>query len=135
MNMLVFTLAFAALWVAQMVLSWRQSKRFMADIAALRGSGLVFIGRGKRRGMRTFVALAIHDGIVTGARILNGYTVFARAKDLPDLVGVHVDGLIAGTVTGLDRRAAAAAAHAATLYNQQRSRKRKAAKASKVPAA
>ena len=83
MNMLTFTLAFAALWVAQMVLSWRQAKRFMADIAVLRDSGVVFIGRGKRRGMRTYAALAVRDGVVTESRILNGYTVFARAKPQP----------------------------------------------------
>ncbi len=127
MNMLTFTLAFAALWVAQMVLSWRQAKRFMADIAVLRGGGVVFIGRGKRRGMRTYAALAVRDGVVTGSRILNGYTVFARAKPNAELTGTHVDELIAGTVTGLDRRTAAAAVHAATLYTQQRSRKRKVA--------
>ncbi len=127
MNMLTFTLAFAALWVAQMVLSWRQAKRFMADIAVLRSGGVVFIGRGKRRGMRTYAALAVRDGVVTGSRILNGYTVFARAKPNAELTGTHVDELIAGTVTGLDRRTAAAAEHAATLYTQQRSRKRKVA--------
>jgi glucitol operon activator protein len=127
MNMLTFTLAFAALWVAQMVLSWRQAKRFMADIAVLRDCGVVFIGRGKRRGMRTYAALAVRDGVVTGSRILNGYTVIARAKPSAELTGTHVDELIAGTVTGLDRRTAAAAAHAATLYSQQRSRKRKVA--------
>ncbi len=127
MNMLAFTLAFAALWVAQMVLSWRQAKRFMADIAVLRDSGLVFIGRGKRRGMRTYAALAVRDGVITESRILNGFTVFARAKPAPGLVGTHVDELIAGTVTGLDRRTALAASHAATLYTQKRSRKRKVA--------
>jgi DNA-binding transcriptional regulator of glucitol operon len=127
MNMFAFTLAFAALWVVQMLLSWRQAKRFMADIAVLRGSGVVFIGRGKRRTMRTYAALAIHDGVVTESRILNGYTVFARGKPQPALVGTHVDDLIAGTVAGLDRRTAAAAAQAATLYTQQRSRKRKVA--------
>jgi glucitol operon activator protein len=127
MNMLTFTLAFAALWVAQLLLSWRQSKRFMIDIAELRRSGAVFIGRGKRRGMRTYAALALRDGVVIETRILKGCTVFARAKAEAGLVGTHVDDLIAGTVPGLDRRTAAAAAHAATLYTQHSSRKRRAA--------
>ncbi len=127
MNMLAFTLAFAALWVAQMLLSWRQAKRFMADVAVLRRSGVVSIGRGKRRGLRTYVALAVADGVVTDTRILNGYTVFARAKRQEDLVGTRVEELIAGTVAGLDRRTGSGAAHAATLYTQQIKKKRKVA--------
>lgn len=120
MTMLTFTAIFAALWICQMLLSWRQAKRFMAEVAALRGSGDVVIGRGKRRGMRTYAALAFRDGTVAGSRILNGYSVFARSKPEAGLVGTHVDDLIAGTVTGLDRRTAAAAAHAATIYAQHR---------------
>lgn len=129
MNMLTFTLAFAALWVTQMALSWWQSKRFLADIAALRDSGVVYIGRGKRRGMRTYAALAIRRGVVEDSRILNGYTVFARAKPVAALVGVHVDDLVAGTVTGLDQRTLKAATHAATLYTERSKRKRKVATA------
>ena len=121
--MLTFALIFAALWIAQMLLSWRQAKQFMADIAVLRSSGIVSIGRGKRRGMRTYVALALRDGVVTDSRILNGYTVFARAKPLPDLVGASVDELIAGTVPGLDRRTSDVAAQGATLYVEQTSTK------------
>jgi DNA-binding transcriptional regulator of glucitol operon len=126
-NMLTFTLAFAALWVAQMLLSWRQGKRFMSDIAVLRSVGVVSIGRGKRRGMRTYAALAIRDGVVTDSRILNGFTVFARAEPQAALIGSRVDDLISGAVAGLDRRTAAAAAQAASLYTQQARRKRKAA--------
>ena len=98
MNMLTFTLAFAALWVAQMLLSWRQAKRFMADVAVLRRSGVVSIGRGKRRGLRTYVALAVADGVVTDTRILNGYTVFARAKRQEGLVGTRVEELHGGAL-------------------------------------
>lgn len=127
MNMLTFTLVFVALWVTQMLMSWWQSKRFMVDIALLRNSGVVFIGRGKRRALRTYVALALKNGVVTDSRILNGYTVFARAKPLEGVVGKHVDDLIAGTVTGLDRRTSAAVAQAATLYVEHSSRKRKVA--------
>lgn len=125
MNMLTFTLAFAALWVTQMLMSWWQSKRFLTDIAVMRDSGMVFIGRGKRRGLRTYAALALRHGVVTDSRILNGYTVFARARPQPRLVGMHVDDLAAGAVTGLDRRTAAAVAHAATLYTERSGRKRK----------
>jgi DNA-binding transcriptional regulator of glucitol operon len=124
MNMLTFTLAFAALWVTQMLMSWWQSKRLLADIAVLRDSGMVFIGRGKRRGLRTYAALALRHGVVTDSRILHGYTVFARAKPQPRLVGMHVDDLAGGAVTGLDRRTSKAVAHAASLYAQHSGRKR-----------
>lgn len=127
MTTFAIVLAFAALWVAQMLLSWRQAKRFMTDIAVLRRDGVVYIGQGKRRGLRTYAALALRDGVVVDARILNGWTVFARAKPLAGLVGSHVDDLIAGTVTGLDRRTAAAAAHAALLSRQRSGRKGKVA--------
>ncbi len=88
MNMLAFTLAFAALM-------GRANGAELAAGQAVHGrhrrvasiSGLVFIGRGKRRGMRTYAALAVRDGVVTESRILNGFTVFARAKPSPDLVG------------------------------------------------
>jgi DNA-binding transcriptional regulator of glucitol operon len=123
--MLTFTLAFAALWIVQMLLSWRQGKRFMTDIAVLRDAGVVSIGCGKRRGLRTYVALAFRDGVVTDSRTLNGVTVFARAKPHPELLGTRADALINGTVPGLDRRTAAAAAQASTLYAQRRRRKRK----------
>jgi DNA-binding transcriptional regulator of glucitol operon len=127
MNMLTFTLAFAALWVTQMLMSWWQSKRFLADIAVLRDSGVVFIGRGKRRGLRTYAALALRQGVVTDSRILNGYTVFARAKPQPLLIGMHVDDLAGDGVTGFDRRTAKAVAHAASLYTQHSGRKRRVA--------
>jgi glucitol operon activator protein len=118
--MLLFTALFASFWICQMVLNWRQAKRFMAAVATLRASGDVVIGRGKRRGMRTYAALAVRDGQVAGSRILKGVTVFARPKPIPALLGASLQDLIDGTVEGLDRRTAAAAAHAATLYKEQR---------------
>jgi DNA-binding transcriptional regulator of glucitol operon len=70
--------------------------------------------------MRTYAALAVRDGRVAGSRILTGVSVFARPKPNLALHGASLQDLIDGTVEGLDRRTAAAAAHAATLYNQQR---------------
>jgi len=122
MTMLTFTAMFVSLWVCQMLLTWRQTKRFMADVATLRASGDVVIGRGKRRGMRTYAAVAVRDGRVVESRILQGVTVFARSKPNPALLGASLQELIDGTVDGLDRRTAAAATHAATLYKQQRRR-------------
>jgi glucitol operon activator protein len=120
MMMLTFTVLFVSLWVGQIALNLRQTKRFMADVAILRASGEVVIGRAKRRGMRTYAALAVRDDRVAGSRILKGVTVFARSKPNPALLGASLQDLIDGTVNGLDRRTAAAATHAATLYKQQR---------------
>ncbi|MEN4474962.1 transcriptional regulator GutM [Mycolicibacterium cosmeticum] len=127
--MMTFTLVFAGLWATQMLMSWWQSKRFLADIAALRSHGVVFIGRGKRRGLRAYAALALRDGVVTDSRILNGYTVFSRAKACPELTGLPVGQLTEGPVGGLDRRTAQAVTHAATLYVEHNARKRKVAAA------
>ncbi|GAS93974.1 glucitol operon activator [Mycolicibacterium canariasense] len=127
--MMTFTLVFAGLWATQMLMSWWQSKRFLTDIATLRNRGVVFIGRGKRRGLRAYVALALRDGVVTDSRILNGYTVFSRAKACPELIGRTVGELTEGAVGGLDHRTAQAVTHAATLYVQHNARKRNVAAA------
>lgn len=116
MTMLMFAGLFAALWILQMILNWKQAKRFMAAVAELRDAGDVVTGRHKRRGRRTYAAIAIKDDHVTGSRILKGISVFARPKPSPGLIGLSVDDLVAGTVDGVDPRVAAAAAHAATLY-------------------
>jgi len=120
MTMLTFALCFAALWVIQMILNWRQAKQFIAATNALRDLGDVVTGRYRKRGLRTYAALAIKDDRVTGSRILKGFTVFAQPKANDALLDAHIDELISLNVDGLDPRTAAAAAHAATLYEQHR---------------
>lgn len=123
MNMATFAAVFATLWVAQMLLTWRQAKRFTTGLATLRGSGVVVTGRHQRGGLRTYAALAVKENRVTGSLVLKGISVFARPRPHPALLGATVEELAAGRAAGVDRRTAAAAAHAATLYLEQRSRR------------
>ncbi|MFI6368554.1 transcriptional regulator GutM [Nocardia sp. NPDC050630] len=115
--MLTFALVFAVLWVAQMLLMWRQANVFRRAVTAMSSRGRVVTGMNRRHGLRTFVAIAVRDGIVTDARILKGFTVFAKPTAAPVLVGIAVVDLAGGTrADGISRRVSAAAAHASSLY-------------------
>jgi glucitol operon activator protein len=81
-------------WVFQLYLSYRQGMAFTTDARALRSAGTVSIGVGgnRYRGGRAFVAIAVDDaGIVRDAISLSGWTTFARAKSLHQLVGLRLN--------------------------------------------
>lgn len=112
----------AALWVLQLLLMQRQASAFRRNVAHLRRSGWVLTGLHRRRGLRTYVALAVNDGTVTAACSLKGASVFARPKPLQAVVGHSIAEVAAEEVPGLDRRTSAAAAHAASFRDQLLSR-------------
>lgn len=118
MNMLTFAMMLAGMWILQLLLVQRQASAFQRDIARLRRSGRVITGLHRRRGLRTYVALAVDDNKVTAACSLKGSSVFARAKPLEALVGHSIADVAAEVVPGLDHRTSAAAAHAATFRDQ-----------------
>jgi glucitol operon activator protein len=120
MTMLVFTLVFAALWAGQTYLSWRQARAFLAGVATLRADGDVVTGRYKRRLRRTYAAIAVKDGTVTGSQVLDGISLFARPKREPRIIGLAVEDLASGVLTRVPHRTAGAVAHAATLYKPRR---------------
>jgi glucitol operon activator protein len=98
MGMGTFFLVLAVAWTGQILLAWRQARRFMADVRVLRGKGRVAIGSsGNRLRGRAYVVLAVGpDDTVTAARSLKGATVFARPRPLPALVGRKATDLAAG---------------------------------------
>jgi len=114
--------AVVAGWMVQLVLTYRQSMAFNADVRAMRPSGTVSVGAaGKRyRGGRAFVAIAVDDqGVVRDAITLSGWTTFARARRLPALVGQRATRLKGGRdVPGLSPQQRDAARQAATLLLQ-----------------
>ena len=120
MTMLVFTLVFAVLWAGQMYLSWRQARAFLAGVATLRADGDVVTGLYKRRLRRTYAAIAVKDGTITGSQVLDGVSLFARPKREPRIVGLAVEDLTSGELTIVGPRTAGAVAHAATLYKPRR---------------
>lgn len=114
--------AVVAGWMVQLVLTYRQSMAFNADVRAMRPSGTVSVGAaGKRyRGGRAFVAIAVDDqGVVRDAITLSGWTTFARARRLPALVGQRATRLKGDRdVPGVSPQQRDAARQAATLLLQ-----------------
>lgn len=113
-------LLLGTLWVVQLVLAWRQARRYMDRVRVLRRSGRVAIGlAGNRVKGRAYVALAVTpDDRVVAAEALRGVTVFADGRPVPALVGRTAAELAAGTAAGgvPARVGAAARAAAAVLH-------------------
>lgn len=105
--------------VVQAFATSRQQRAFLADLERLKGYGRVAVGTAGRRylGGKVYVALAADPGgVVTGALVLRGFTTFARARDLPVLLGHRVSRLSGESdvpgVAPAERLAAAVAATA-----------------------
>lgn len=114
--MMTFAVLLTGVWLVQLLLMWHQANNFRRSVAAMTPKGRVVTGMHRKRGLRTFVAIAISDGIVTDAQCLKGFTVFARAATTSELIGVSVTDLAEGRVNAATARVTAAAVHAANLY-------------------
>lgn len=92
-------LLIAVMWVFQLYMAVKQSQRFAEALKEIRTPGTtttVGIGGYRYRGGRAFVAIAQKDGVVTGAKVLTGLTVFANAKPFNELVGRKLTDLLEG---------------------------------------
>lgn len=118
MNMLILAGALAGAWMLQLALMKRQASAFLAKVAELRDQGWVLTGFERHRGLRTYVALAVKDGEIQAASVLKGASVFARPSPLESVVGHSVAAAAGSAIPGMDRRTAAAAAHAASFGDQ-----------------
>jgi len=99
MEVLIYILLLiAAMWVFQLYFAAKQSMRFSKSLREIRALGRTAVGLGgfRYRGGRAFVALAERDGVVVGAKLLVGWTVFASPVDFPELVGRRLVDLAAG---------------------------------------
>jgi glucitol operon activator protein len=109
-------------WMVQLYFTYRQSVAFMADVRRLRQSGTVSIGIGGKRyrGGRAYVAIAVKDGIVQDALTLSGWTTFARARPLPDLIDWKVSQVKGDReIPGLSTQQRLAARQAAELLKRE----------------
>ena len=99
MEILIYIfLVIAAMWVLQLYYAAKQSMRFSKSLREVRALGLTSVGIGgfRYRGGRAFVALSEKNGVVVGAKVLVGLTVFASPVDCPQLVGKPLTALANG---------------------------------------
>jgi glucitol operon activator protein len=109
-------------WMVQLYFTYRQSVAFMADVRKLRQAGTVSIGIGGKRyrGGRAYVAIAVKDGVVQDALTLSGWTTFARARHLPDLIDWKVSQVKGDReIPGLSTQQRVAARQAADLLKRE----------------
>ena len=113
MELLLFFVAFALLWFLQLYGTAKQGQHFMRQVSRLRALGETAIGASSmdRLKRRTYVCLASDEtDRVTGAITLDGVTVFARARDVPELVGLELETLARSEAEDRLTRGAAMAA-------------------------
>ncbi len=113
MELLFFFVVFALLWFIQLYGTAKQGQHFMREVSRLRALGETAIGASTmdRLKRRTYVCLASDKtDRVTGAITLDGLTIFARAHDLPALVGVDLETLARSDAEDRASRGAAMAA-------------------------
>ncbi len=103
--------ALAVGWVIQMSLAYRQANVFQRQVRSLRARGPTATGRsGSRLRGIVYCTIAVDDdGRVAGAELLRGYTVFARPRTFPELVGCPLGDLVARDSSITDRATADAA--------------------------
>jgi DNA-binding transcriptional regulator of glucitol operon len=124
MEFLVWILLLVAvMWVFQLYLAVKQSQKFSNDLREIRTAGtLTTVGMGGKRyrGGRAFVALAAKDGVVTGAKVLSGLTVYAKSRPFDLAIGKQLTDLVEGKgVEGEKMKIVEATKHAAkTLIDQ-----------------
>lgn len=90
-NSVVFLgLLLAAMWLLQFALAYRQMRGFYHRLKMLRKGGLTAVGRNGNRVHGRVYAVLVADagGRVVSAEAMNGYTVFARLRPFPSLVGM-----------------------------------------------
>lgn len=89
---------FAVLWVLQSLGTWIQMthyRKVMTEVAKYHKDGFLGTGNAKSNfGNGLIVMLvATAEGVVSKALVMEGRTVFARFKEIPELSGVKLDEL------------------------------------------
>jgi glucitol operon activator protein len=121
-NVVTIIMLIAVMWLIQLFLTFKQSMRFNDVLKPLRQQGRTAVGLGGKRyrGGRAFVAVAEQGGIVVDARMMTGFTVFARPQECPELKGLSLTLLASdGDIPGMKAKVRSAAQMAAeTLLRQ-----------------
>lgn len=128
MDGFVIVIVLAGAWLVQIVLSSLQMKRFHASTQRLRktGSRLSIGLAGSTYRRKVYTAVVVDDNqIVTGAGRLGGITVVAGMRELPEIVGLHLDRVGKGQPPeGIDSKTWASLDHAADFIRKQIAKER-----------
>jgi DNA-binding transcriptional regulator of glucitol operon len=92
--MSLFFLAFAFVWMLQLILSLLQTKRFHQQVANLRKLGpATAVGQsGRNWTLKKYgVMVCDEERNVVKAQSLTGITVFSNLKDVPELTGLPLE--------------------------------------------
>jgi len=84
------------MWVAQFGMSYLQMQRFYGRMKEIRKKGLTAVGLagGQYRG-RNYAVLTVDDSDrIVHAEQFSGWTVFAKLKPVPQMIGLSVDGIL-----------------------------------------
>ena len=121
-NVVLIIMLIAAMWLVQLFLTFKQSMRFNDVLKPLRSQGRTAVGLGGKRyrGGRAFVAIAQQGDTVVDARMMTGFTVFARPQECPELKGLSLTLLASDApIAGMKDKVRSAARMAAeTLLRQ-----------------
>lgn len=96
MNGTTVILLLAAAWVLQLGLSLWQTRRFYRRLSILRRAGRTAVGmEGSIYRRRAYAVLVVDErDRIVHAEQLSGWTVFARLRPVPQLVGLDVHALL-----------------------------------------
>ncbi|MER3417553.1 MAG: hypothetical protein C4343_00120 [Chloroflexota bacterium] len=88
----IFIGVIVTLWIAQMVLGYRQAIKLSRRIAELRRRGTVAVGMGRGRfRRRTYAIVAVDRGDrIVEAEALRGWSSIATPKPIPELTGLSL---------------------------------------------
>lgn len=128
MDGLTIALVLAGAWLVQIVLSNIQMKRFHATTQRLRKTGthmaIGLAGSTYRRKVYTAV-VTDDDDIVTAGGRLGGFTVAATMRELPEIVGLHLDRVGKGAPPeGVDAKTWESLDHAAEFIRKKLAKER-----------
>ena len=98
MNMTAIILLLVGAWIAQLVLSLWQTRRYLRRLSALRKDGRTSVGMaGSAWRRRVYAVLVVDDeSKIIHAEQISGWTVFATLKPIPKLEGHSLQELLEG---------------------------------------
>ncbi len=93
----VIFLVVGVLWIVQFGAAYWQMRRFYSRLKEVRRGGLtaVGLGGGQYKG-RSYAVLTVNTfGTIVHAEMFDGWTVFARLKPVPQMLGMQLEEILA----------------------------------------
>ncbi|TFH36201.1 MAG: transcriptional regulator [Anaerolineales bacterium] len=127
MNMTAIILLLVAAWIAQLVLSLWQTRRYFRRISTLRKDGTTSVGMAGSAWKRRIYAILVVDDTdkIVHAEQFSGWTVFAVLKPVPELVGHSLEEISEGEpeTFGIKKKMFLAFQNSASEFNKSRKNK------------